>query len=225
MLNKAVPYLVCLAIGAFLGGIAVDRHHRGAQPVYKPEERTAPGDVVLETKPGAKPKLPAPTKPKGGKTTGTVEIEIDGGSPVRVDPVQKPDKSGEAIPSGKGGAIGSMFPVPKPGTNDSQSDSVVKECLTAQDFTCPPVRVRLDLGIRDGQQYVAVRTEDGQEVNGVFIPRAGMPVVPRYTATAIIGDSQYTATVARNLGRFSIGAGLSVNDGVAAPVAVVSYGF
>lgn len=205
MLNRAVPYIVCLAIGALLGGMAVDRYHRGAQPVYKPEERTAPGDVVLETKPGAKPKIPAPTKPKGGKTTGTVEIEVDGGTPVRVD-------------------RGSVPVAVVPAAGNSVLDAK-PECLTAADFTCPPIRVRLDLGIRDGQQYVAVRTEDGQEVNGVFIPRTGLPVVPRYTATAIIGDGQYTATVARNLGRLSLGAGLSVNDGYAAPVAVVSYGF
>lgn len=213
MLTRIVPWLVVFFIGALLGGIAVDRHHRGALPVYKPEERTAPGDVVLETNPEAKPKLPAPTKPKGGKTTGTVEIEVNGGIPVRVDPVQKPDKSGAAIPSGNKSHV----------VNSGASSSA--ECLTAADFTCPPVKVRLDLGIRDGQQYVAVRTEDGQEVNGVFIPSAGLPVVPRYTATAIIGDGKYTATVARNLGRFSIGAGLSVNDGQAAPVAVVSFGF
>ena len=192
-MTRIVPWLVVFFLGALAGGMAVDRYHRGALPVYAPEQRTAPGDVVLETKPGAKPKIPAPTKPKGGKTTGTVELEIDGGAPIR--------------------------------TERETPAAVVKECLTAQDFTCPPVRVRLDLGVRDGQQYVAVRTEDGQEVNGVFIPRTGLPVVRRYTATAIIGDGQYTATVARNLGRFSVGAGLSVNDGLAAPVAVVSYGF
>lgn len=201
MLNKAVPFIVALAIGAFLGGLAMDRWHRGALPVYAPEQRTAPGDVVLETKPGAKPKLPAPTKPKGGKTTGTVEIEVSGGIPVRVDPPNESPIDAGLIPSGK------------------------EECLAAEDFACPPVKVRLDLGIRDGQQYVAVRTEDGQEVNGVFIPRTGLPVVRRYTATAIVGDGQYTATVARNLGRLSLGAGLSVNDGYAAPVAVVSFGF
>lgn len=202
-MTRIVPWLVVFFLGALAGGMAVDRYHRGPLPVYQPEQRTAPGDVVLESKPGAKPKLPAPTKPKGGKTTGTVEIDVDGGAPIRTG----------SVPVSEVPAAGNSVLDAKP------------ECLTAADFTCPPVKVRLDLGVRDGQQYVAVRTEDGQEVNGVFIPSTGLPVVRRYTATAIIGDGQYTATVARNLGRFSVGAGLSVNDGYAAPVAVVSYGF
>lgn len=183
----------CL-LGAIVGGLSVDRCSRGPviPPVAALEVRTAPNDVVLEVKPGAKPSMSAPTAARGGKVSSTTEITVAGGEPV---------------------------PVPKPETIGSEPSAVVKECLTAEDFTCPPVRVRIDiLTLDDGQQYAAVIAPDGNEVTGVHIPLIPAEPTPLNRVGAYIGDGATVLTYTRDWGRrISLGVAATVIDGRVTP--------
>lgn len=72
-------FLVVVAVSFGAGFLVADNlsHREQVAQVHHEEQRTAPNDVAPEVIPGAKPKLPAPTKPRGGKTIGTVELHID----------------------------------------------------------------------------------------------------------------------------------------------------
>lgn len=89
MTDRAAAVLVFLGLlgAAFASGfLLADRLNEREQvtQTYKPEVRTAPGDVVLETKPGATPAKPAPTKPRGGKPVATIELDAEGGKPEQI---------------------------------------------------------------------------------------------------------------------------------------------
>ena len=73
--------VVFLSAGA---GFLLGDHMAGRDQVAQlpaAEERTAPNDVALRTEPKAKPKLPAPAHPRGGKILSTTEITVSGGVP------------------------------------------------------------------------------------------------------------------------------------------------
>jgi len=148
---KALIGLLVVFLSAGAGFLLGD-HMAGRDQVAQlpaAEERTAPNDVALRTEPKAKPKLPAPTHPRGGETISVTELHVDGGIPV-----QKID-----------------------------SDTV--GCKTAEDFICPNTLLRLDLmQTDDGQQYVAVRGDDGREITGRLIPFDSVSV-PRRNRAAI----------------------------------------
>lgn len=56
------------------------------------EVRTAPNDVALQTVPGAKPALPAPTPARGGKVVSTTEVHVGERKPVRIADTFQPAK-------------------------------------------------------------------------------------------------------------------------------------
>lgn len=81
-------FVVVVAV-SFGGGFLLADHLNKREQVVQvahPEIRTAPNDVALETAPKAKPKLPAPSKPRGGETVSVTELQVAGGEPVRVTP-------------------------------------------------------------------------------------------------------------------------------------------
>lgn len=140
-------FLTVIAVSFGAGFLLADHLNKREHVVQvaHPELRTAPNDVALETEPKAKPKLPAPAHPRGGKILSTTEITVSGG-------------------------------VPKPITDT--------DCPPT-DFICPDALLRLDLmQTDDGQQYMAVRGDDGREITGRLIPMVDV-LVPRSNRASI----------------------------------------
>lgn len=190
--------LACLALGGLIGSAVTDYLNdksRVAQ-VAAPEHRTAPNDVVLEKLPGTKPKQPAPTAPRGGTTAGTVEVTVAGGTPVRKTPKIEHEAGDTFDP---------------------------RTCPTADDFECPPLDLRIDFGEKDGQQWAAVRSSDGSEVTGRFLPAVMAPGIRDERLTAVLDPmaDRYTVAYTRDFGRWFAGGGLQLADGQADPVGVV----
>lgn len=191
--DHAVALAILLAWSALCGWLG---YRAGLPPdpvpqVYAPEVRTAPNDVALETKPGAKPTLPAPTKPRGGTVISTTEVTVSGKAPVRKTPKIVHDHGDVYTPA---------------------------TCPTADDFTCPPVSLRMDLIELDGQQYMAVRSDDGTEVAGQFLPRSAVAGTRKHRATVILTEDYTTLTVTKDAGRLSYGLAVSQSDALQAGV-------
>lgn len=185
----AMLVLACLALGGLIGSALTDYINDKSRVVQvaAPEHRTAPNDVVLEKLPGTKPKKPAPTVPRGTTTTGTVEITVAGGPPVRKTPKIEHEAGDTFDP---------------------------RTCPTAEDFECPPLDLRIDFGEKDGQQWAAVRGPDGSEVTGRFLPAVTTAGI-RDERITVVGNpgGDWIATYQRDFGRWSVaGAGWMIDD-------------
>lgn len=185
-----IGFLVIVAMAFGAGFLLGDHMASGEQVVqqYHPEQRTSPNDVTIEVTPGAKPKLTAPTKPRGGTTVSVTEIRAGGGAPV----LKTPEIELE------------------PGVVYEKGE----KCYTSEDFECPGLDLRLDLvQTDDGQQYVAVRGSDGTEIAGRYIPMASvtMPRDKRLTVAAL--DGGWLATATKDSGRWSGGVAAGEIDG------------
>lgn len=192
-LDHAIALCILLAWSALCGygGYLVGTPADPVAQAYAPEVRTSPADVALETKPGATPTMPAPTKPRGGTVISTTEVTVSGKAPVRKTP--------EIVHED-----GDMY---TPAT-----------CPTAADFECPPVSLRLDLIDLDGQQYMAVRSDDGTEVAGQYLPRAAVAGTRPHRATLIRTENATTLAVTKDAGRLSYGLAVSQADELQAGV-------
>lgn len=86
----ALAIFVAWSVGCAVAGYVYGVRDQSAEPAYREAVSTAPNDVALEVTPGAKPKLPAPSRPHGGKVVSTTEVTVSGGKPVmRDDPAVK----------------------------------------------------------------------------------------------------------------------------------------
>jgi hypothetical protein len=191
----AVAVFLAILAATFAAGFLLADHLNKRETVaqtYKPEIRTSPSDVVLETAPGAKPAMPAPTKPQGVKPVATVEVTVTGGAPVKNPPKIEHD----------GGVMLSGEPIAGP---DSAQD-----CPT---YTCPDIRLRMDLDEKDGQFYASVRTEEGHEVFGRFIPHM-VGQDPRDKRLTVVGvPGGWLAIGTKDAGRWAYGAAGGEIDG------------
>jgi hypothetical protein len=185
----AMLVLACLALGGLIGSAVTDYLNDKSRVVQvaAPEHRTAPNDVVLEKLPGTKPKQPAPTVPRGGTTTGTVEVTV---TPPAID-----------LPERRVGDV----------------------VCPAERVECPPLDLRIDFGEKDGQQWAAVRSADGSEVTGRFLPAVTTAGIRDERITAVLDPmaDRYTVAYTRDFGRWFAGGGLQIADGQADPVGVV----
>lgn len=75
LIVTAVIAAMLVGIGFSLG-IMVGLHEQVPQTAHA-EIRTAPNDVTPRVSPGAKPKLPKPSNPRGGTTVATTEIHVE----------------------------------------------------------------------------------------------------------------------------------------------------
>ncbi len=85
-----------------------------------------------------------------------------------------------------------------------------EECYSAQDFTCPPVTVRIDL-LRDdyGTYRAQVSSNTGEVLDGVDIPREPVQVLVQRKWVAGYerrDDGRSGIFVARDVGRIQLGA-------------------
>ena len=187
----ALAIFILWSLACGWAGYYVTRPADPVPQVYAPEVRTAPNDVALEVKPGATPTLPAPTKPRGGTVLSTTEVTVSGKAPVRKTPEIVHEDGDVYTPA---------------------------TCPTAEDFECPPVSLRLDLIDVGGQQYMAVRSDDGTEVAGQYLPRAAVAGTRPHRATLIRTGDATTLTVTKDAGRLSYGLAVSQSDALQAGV-------
>ena len=181
----ALALFILWSLACGWAGYYVTRPAEPVAQVYAPEVRTSPADVALETKPGAKPTMQAPTKPRGGTVVSTTEVTVSGKAPVRKTPEIVHEDGDVYTPA---------------------------TCPTAADFECPPVSLRMDLIDVDGQQYMAVRSDDGTEVAGQYLPRAPVAGTRPHRATLIRTEDATTLAVTKDAGRLSYGLAVSQAD-------------
>jgi len=107
--------------------------------------------------------------------------------------------------------VGGVEPVRKPATvSDGEPNT---ECLSAQDFTCPPVTVRIDLlRAPDGTYRAQASTDKGLVLDGVDIPKEGA-IVPKRLPWAIGYqrdlDGVQAVYLTRDIGRIEVGASIT----------------
>ena len=72
-------FVVVVAVSFGAGFLLADHLNHREQVASTPldEIRTAPNDVTPRVSPGAKPKLPKPSNPRGGTTVATTEIHVE----------------------------------------------------------------------------------------------------------------------------------------------------
>jgi len=182
----ALAVFLAYTAAAMLAGFLLAEHFNKPVPqVYAPEVRTAPNDLSLETKPGSKPTLPAPSKPRGGKVVSTTEVHVSGQKPV--------SRVHEQWTSGP---------------------QVSEECKRVVDsLECPPLDLRLDMIEVNGQQYMAVRSPDGTEVTGQFLPNHAVKVAPDKRLTLTAFDGGGLLTLSKDYGHLSAGVAAGSIDG------------
>lgn len=188
------------------------------------------GGVLLPRVPDGEPAIEQPDAPTPGAThiRGS-EITIGGLKPERVDRdntsaghVQKKPKieldvtdreeggsarssGGRLIPSGKIPREGNPAPGSKP------------ECLTADDFVCPQVKVRFDLWEHEDNTWgVTAVTDKGEVVGGMDLPdRQPMRFTPKVWGAGVEYEAP-TGDVAlvlqRDLGPFRVGGSVEVKS-------------
>ena len=200
MPNKAIIDLavagliiaILVAIGICIGYLVWGNQAETVTEDYAPQHEMADGSVVASREPDGKSSVPEPVHPEGHKVVRTVEATVIGGKPV-----QKPDIPGIV-------------------------DTVQKNsgsCPTADDFTCPPVAVRIDL-LRDtaGGLRAQVSSNTGDVLDAVDIPRE--PIIRLKSRPWAAGyeqdsDGRRGAFIARDFGRITIGASLSTDTATA----------
>jgi hypothetical protein len=212
--------IVLLFIGAVCGFLLADYFNKGevVQATHRDAVTHADGTVEVERSPFANPELPAPKHPKGTKPVGTVEVTISGGEPARLDRGQNVAHSGNSAPK-----EGTTLPKSEPiaadnAVNRTSIAAHVKktqknehdECLTAADFTCPDVSVRMDLVTeKDGQMIVLLKPAQGHEViEALHIP-APLVAMHRNKRITLVGgvEGEKVVTYTQDKGRWSYGVG------------------
>lgn len=138
----------------------------------------------------------------------------DGGMTAGRDPVAKPDLPETSAPPG-GVLIRTVEVTVKPTPVIVPSDNPAQ----AGDYSCPEVKVRLDLReYREGPDLglrVSIRAEGGEVLDAVDIPRDTI-YMPRHTENVVglsrIGDTT-TVTYQRSFGALDVGPALTFPDG------------
>ena len=142
------------------------------------------------------------------------QVNMDDGSVVLSrEPDGKPDVPEPAHPAGTKvtrtieATVSGGKPVQKPDTEPNTA------CLSAQDFTCPPVTVRIDL-LRDkhGTYRAQVSSNAGEVLDGVDIPREPVTIAKRLPWA--IGyqrdlDGVHGVYLTRDIGRIEVGASIT----------------
>lgn len=194
MTRACLMAVICaLALGALAGWTA-----RGAPAEYAVETPQASvtysdGSVLAERAPQAKPSMPAPTRPAGSRVTRTEEVTIQPAGPVA-----KPQPAGKPE----------------------------QACKTAEDFTCPPINVRLDvLEMPDGTTRVTGRTDTGDFLAFRDIPMGKTKVAMRNHLVAVLEPQEdlHSLTYLRDMGRLSLGAGLTHDAGQLLPTLAAGW--
>ena len=174
--------LFLVGLGVAIGYLIWGRQVDYVVEDYKPQQNMADGSVVLSREPDGKVSVPEPVHPKGHKVIRTIEATVAGGEPVRVNP---------------------------PSDSQIASGEPITECLSAQDFTCPPSVVRVDLlRAKDGTYRAQVSSSTGEVLDGVDIPREPATVTKRLPwAIGVQRDLNGVngLYITRDIGRLEVG--------------------
>lgn len=158
------------------------------------------GGVLLPRVPGGEAAIDQPKPPtKGAAHIRGSEITIGG-----VKPQRRPEAAGlptrnEAHAEGK----------PAQGSKP--------ECLTADDFVCPSVKVRFDLWEHDDNTWgVTAVTDKGEVVGGMDLPdRQPFRFTPKVWAAGAeyeVGSGDVALVLQRDLGPFRVGGAVEVKS-------------
>jgi hypothetical protein len=201
--------IVLLFIGAVCGFLLADYFNKGevVQATHRDAVTHADGTVEVERSPFANPELPAPKHPKGTKPVGTVEVTISGGSVIR----KVVPKEGTTLPKSEPIAADNAVNRTSIAAHVKKTQKIEHdECLTAADFTCPDVSVRMDLVTeKDGQMIVLLKPAQGHEViEALHIP-APLVAMHRNKRITLVGgaDGEKVVTYTQDKGRWSYGVG------------------
>jgi len=206
MTRACLMEVICaLALGAFAGWTA--RGEPAGYAVETPRASVTYGDgsVLAERAPQAKPSLPAPARPAGSRVTRTEEVTIQPGKPIP-RPLSHP-AGNSTLPR-----VNSTLPR--------------VDCPTAEDFTCPPINVRLDvLEMPDGTTRVTGRTDTGDFLAFRDIPMGKTKVAMRNHLVAVLEPQEdlHSLTFLRDIGRITLGAGLTHDAGQLLPTVAAGW--
>jgi hypothetical protein len=177
----ALAFLLAIfGAGVGVGYVVFAKPTKQAEETPLPESRQDDGSLLLGRDKDAATTLPKPEIPKGHTRVRTSEVTVAGGLP---------------IPSDVHGQ-GTSGPQSEPGVN-------------CQTYTCPPVRVRLDLLRADDGTYRVQASSDTEILDGVDVPVSPLGSPYKWAAGYSRINGEHGVAVHRDIGRVRIGVGVS----------------
>lgn len=132
---------------------------------------------------------------------GTVEVERA--------PAAKPSLPSPKRPKGTKpvGTVEVTVSGGKPVPRETHTVTPATRCLTAEDFACPDVSVRMDLVTEpDGQMVVLLKPQRGHEIiEALHIPSTVVSMARNKRVTVVAGDDAIIGTYTKDYGRWSAG--------------------